>query len=73
MLISVNQKHVSRNPFLALYDPDEHELEEFEGIGIFVPGATIEREIDRSNMIHILAMTGLALGVSGLLGLVIAF
>lgn len=58
---------------MALQDPDEPELEEYEGIDIFVPEATIERELDRSAMIHVLVMTGLALGASGILGLVIAF
>lgn len=73
ILISKERDPFSRNQHLALYDPDEPELQEYEGIDIFVPGSIIEREIDRPNMIHVLVMTGLALGASAVLGLIIAF
>ena len=58
---------------MAIYDPDEEELKEYAGIDIFVPGATIERELDGSNMFHILVLTGVALGATILVGVAIAF
>jgi membrane protease YdiL (CAAX protease family) len=58
---------------VAIYDPDEEELNEYTGIDIFVPGATIEREIDGGNMFHVLVLTGVALGATVLVGVAIAF
>ncbi|MFX1368951.1 MAG: lysostaphin resistance A-like protein [Promethearchaeota archaeon] len=58
---------------MAIQDPDEEELNEYTGIDIFVPGTAIERELDGSNMVHILVLTGVALGATVLVGVAIAF
>jgi membrane protease YdiL (CAAX protease family) len=42
-------------------DPDAFELEESEGIGIFEPGTTIERDIEKGRMIGVLGLTALGM------------
>jgi len=57
---------------LAIYDPDEYELQEYSGIDIFVPGTVIESDIDGGGMFRVLIYTGLAFGATILLGILIA-
>jgi membrane protease YdiL (CAAX protease family) len=42
-------------------DPDLYELEEATGIGIFEPGTLLENEIDKNQMISVLAYTALGM------------
>ncbi|MHA2076092.1 MAG: CPBP family intramembrane glutamic endopeptidase [Candidatus Thorarchaeota archaeon] len=42
-------------------DPDDFELEEAEGIGIFEPGTQIERDVEKGQMIGVLGLTGLGM------------
>ena len=42
-------------------DPDVYELEEATGIGIFEPGTLLENEIDKNQMISVLAYTALGM------------
>ncbi len=44
-------------------DPDEYEMEQSEGIGIFVPGSYIEREMDWDNFFRVLVYTGAAIAL----------
>lgn len=46
---------------LVMDDPDLYELEEATGIGIFEPGTLLERQIDRDQMIGVLAYTALGM------------
>jgi membrane protease YdiL (CAAX protease family) len=48
---------------MVLDDPDVYELEESRGIGIFVPGSNIEREIDGGLMLKTLLLTLAAFGI----------
>ncbi len=48
---------------MVLDDPDVYEMEEYRGIGIFVPGANIEREVDGGLMLKTLLLTLAAFGI----------
>lgn len=48
---------------MVLEDPDEYEMEQSEGIGIFVPGSYIEREMDWDNFFRVLLYTGAAVAL----------
>ncbi len=45
---------------MVMDDPDRYDMEDSEQIGIFVPGADIEREVSRDRLIHALLLTGSA-------------
>ncbi len=75
--------HMNVNPYLltglktggghnmVMADPDTFEMQEYEGIGIFVPGQNYERELDGRGMFKILLLTlasfGTTLGLAFLL------
>jgi membrane protease YdiL (CAAX protease family) len=44
-------------------DPDEYEMEQTEGIGIFVPGSYIERNMNWDSFFSVLLYTGAAIGL----------
>ena len=43
---------------MAITDPDIYEIDEHQGIGIFVPGALVEREVDGNRLFRVLLLTG---------------
>lgn len=43
---------------MAITDPDIYEVDEYQGIGIFVPGALVEREVDGNRLFRVLLLTG---------------
>ncbi len=53
---------------MVMDDPDVYEMEEYDGIGIFIPGHDIEREIDGPGMFKALLLTlgsfGLTIGIT---------
>ena len=48
---------------MAITDPDIYEMDEYQGIDIFTPGALVEREVDRSRLFRVLLLTGAGFGV----------
>lgn len=58
---------------MVLDDPDVYEMEEYRGIGIFVPGANIEREVDGGLMFKTLLLTLAAFGIVVALNFVFVF
>ncbi|TFF91604.1 CPBP family intramembrane metalloprotease [Candidatus Thorarchaeota archaeon] len=48
---------------MVLKDPDEYEMEQVEGIGIFEPGSYIERNMNWDNFFRVLLYTAGAIGL----------
>ena len=47
---------------MAITDPDIYEMDEHQGIDIFVPGALVEREVDGNRLFRVLLLTGAGFG-----------
>ena len=45
-------------------DPDNYDIEEHAGIGVFEPGTNIEREVTRDMLIRVLLLTGVGFGLT---------
>jgi hypothetical protein len=58
---------------VVMDDPDFFELQDYEGTDVFVPGGTIEREIDGNKMFEVLILTGVGFGMTVVLTIAILF
>lgn len=56
---------------LVIEDPDRFELEDFRGIGIYEPGAEIERDVDWDSLFRVVLFTGASFGLTMVLLVVI--